>query len=197
MKTFYKILALLFLFNMSNAQTSIYLSGGYESGIYYKDIDNDLDKFVGTWLYTHGNTSFKIILKKRVHTYSQAGNYHNDLLVGEYQYIQDGIEYINTLNNIDNNPTVYEYNNQIFGNDIFRCDECLPGERDFISLILFDPVIHVTSELRVRYLPAVGNDQPKLKIATIPRAKYLMEGEEITPAYHKIVKQQTYIMNKL
>lgn len=36
-----------------------------EPNAYYKDLDNELNAFVGTWLYTNGNTSWKMELKKR------------------------------------------------------------------------------------------------------------------------------------
>jgi hypothetical protein len=53
-----------------------------QSNAYYKDLDNELDTFEGTWLYTNGNTSWKIILKKEITFFND--KYYEDLIVGEY-----------------------------------------------------------------------------------------------------------------
>lgn len=138
--------ALILLFSIAiiscKAQTikPLYLSGSFNSGNYYKDIDNDLDKFVGTWLYTNDIMTFKIILKKRTNIFDTYSNCYVDIIVGEYQYIENGIEQTNTLSSIDINPESYE-GNQIRGNLFSRCDGCLPGQRKVLHLSLFDPII--------------------------------------------------------
>lgn len=74
-------------------------------GFYFKDINNDFNSFEGTWEYTSGNTSLTISFRKRinVHQQSEISNYHLDALVGEYKYIENGIEKVNTLSNLINN----------------------------------------------------------------------------------------------
>ncbi len=79
-------------------------------GAYLKDVNNELDKFVGTWLYTNGNTSLTITFQKKVQVQSR---FYSDILVGEYKYIENGIEKINTLPNFDNQDnleSLYEHN---------------------------------------------------------------------------------------
>ncbi|WP_157111589.1 DUF6705 family protein [Nonlabens spongiae] len=66
---------------------------------YYSDVNNEMDFFVGTWLYTEGSTTLKIHFKKE--TRVDWGDHFTDLLVGEYQYIENGVEMINTLDMID------------------------------------------------------------------------------------------------
>jgi len=106
-----------------------------QSNAYYKDIDNELDLFEGTWLYMNGNTSLKIILEKRLMQFN--GDYYTDLIVGEYQYIKNGIEKINTLNQLSQN---LGENHNIEGNFIHNTcvflpiDDCINGE---IRLMLF------------------------------------------------------------
>jgi len=39
----------------------IYISN---SGHYYKDVDNDFDKFVGTWKWIDNSNSWTVVLKK-------------------------------------------------------------------------------------------------------------------------------------
>lgn len=35
------------------------------SGTYYKDIDNDFNRFEGTWVYSNANTTLKITFRKK------------------------------------------------------------------------------------------------------------------------------------
>lgn len=58
-------------------------------GYYSKDINNVLDPFQGTYIYTNGNTSFKIILKKMIK--QSEGVHFEDLIIGEYQYVVNGL----------------------------------------------------------------------------------------------------------
>src|SRR5690554_6657724 len=109
------------------------------AGAYYKDLDNVLDTFEGTWLYTNGTTSLKIVLVKKSVFFE--GSYYEDLMVGEYQYIENGTEKINTLSNLNQN---LGYSHKITGNDIHRdCDylpvvDCTDGEARLV-LGLIDP----------------------------------------------------------
>tara|TARA_R110001599_G_C11974559_1_gene634292 strand:- start:50 stop:577 length:528 start_codon:yes stop_codon:yes gene_type:complete len=99
---------------------------------YYKDINNVLNNFEGTWLYTNGNTSLKIKLVKSLKYFN--GKYYEDLLVGGYQYIKDGIEKINTLSDA-NDPSIGR-NAGIRGNNIYKSckylpiNDCVDGEKN-------------------------------------------------------------------
>ncbi len=98
---------------------------------YYKDINNVMNDFEGTWLYTSGNTSLKITLVKNTMFYN--GKYYEDLMVGGYRYIENGVEKINTLSDA-NNPNL-GYSASIDGNIIFDdckflpVDDCVEGEK--------------------------------------------------------------------
>jgi hypothetical protein len=54
---------------------------------YFKDVNNHLNKFEGTWLYTNGSTSFKIIFIKLA---NQTGTLNSkqkeDVLITRYEY---------------------------------------------------------------------------------------------------------------
>lgn len=99
---------------------------------YYKDINNVLNDFEGTWLYTNGNTSLKIILVKSTQYFN--GDFYEDLLIGGYQYIEDGDEKINTLADADD-PSIGR-NASIKGNNIYdNCkylavDNCIVGDKN-------------------------------------------------------------------
>jgi hypothetical protein len=110
--------------------------GSSENGYYYKDFNNYLNVFEGTWLYTNGNTSFTIVLQKKLmgHLSLPTFNisYYTDAIIGEYKYIENGIEKINTLQNINTNfssPDNYNIrmNNISIYSDEIGCENCQPG----------------------------------------------------------------------
>lgn len=107
-------------------------NGEEQANAYYKDINNVLDTFVGTWLYTNGNTSFKIVLQKKTMYFNNVC--YQDIIIGEYQYIENGVEKINTLANLnDSTMDAYDYN--VIGNLIYNnckylpSDDCVEGEK--------------------------------------------------------------------
>lgn len=139
-KTMKKILLLFILLSIScKSQTLIYpissINYGSIENAYYKDTSNFLNQYTGTWLYVNGNTSLKIILQKKqmCHMTSGPKEYYTDYIIGEYQYIYNGTEVINTLNNLQvNHNNVFNYNingNIIINNNIFPiCTECTNTE---------------------------------------------------------------------
>ena len=66
-------------------------------GAYLKDLNNDLDKFTGTWKYTNGTTELSVIIIKVEQVFN--GRYYIDRLKGNYIYMENGVEIINTLSN--------------------------------------------------------------------------------------------------
>lgn len=109
------------------------------AGAYYKDLNNVLDEYEGTWLYTDGTTSFKIVLVKKTMFFE--GSYYEDLMIGEYQYIENGVQKINTLANL-NSELGYDHNirgNGVLSNCFFMPeDDCIEGEKR-LRLGLIDP----------------------------------------------------------
>jgi hypothetical protein len=99
---------------------------------YYKDINNELNNFEGTWLYTNGSTSLKLKLVKSTQYFN--GSFYEDLLIGGYQYIKDGVEKINTLT--DANNSSIGRNASILGNNVYNnckylpVDDCVEGEKN-------------------------------------------------------------------
>ena len=56
------------------------------AGAYYKDLTNVHDQYIGTWLYTNGNTSLKLVFQEREHvkslTYKDGMFFYKDWLIG-------------------------------------------------------------------------------------------------------------------
>lgn len=104
---------------------------------YYKDLQNDLNRFVGEWKYEQGSNQLIVkILKKemKLNNYSEF-SYYVDVLVAEYRYIENGVEKINTLQNINTNHNDY-YDYNITANIIIKpvlnnpdvCRNCGPND---------------------------------------------------------------------
>lgn len=112
------------------------------NGKYYKDLNNTLNNFTGTYLYTNGATSFKIILQKKLES-SVNNVYKEDILIGSYQYIENGVEKINVLNDINNNYANgwnYSINaNNILTGQTLGCTDCSANEK-WLRGIIDDPL---------------------------------------------------------
>ena len=140
-------LIIIFISVLSTAQSNILsiedLPFENQLNSYFKDINNELNTFEGTWLYTNGNTSLKIKLVK----YERANqiDYFEDLILGGYQYIENGIEKINKLDHADNLDFLYESTSVIYGNHLYKnCqylsfDDCIEGQTKLV-LSIFDPI---------------------------------------------------------
>lgn len=189
---------ILFIFLSCKSQTTLplYLSSDYVAGNYYQDIDFDLNKFEGTWLVTNDLMTFKIILKKREHVFSTYDNSFSDMIVGEYQYIVDGVEQTNTLANIDNYTTPYG-NNSIYGGIIYRCDTCAPGKKDRIYLTLFDPVTAIKRSMSMSAKVIKEDGIFKLKVGLHQHLQMYTEDEmPIFPANYIPIEDGSYILTK-
>ncbi len=116
------------------SQTPIYdisaLDGTNEmAGAYYKDTQNRLNPFEGTYIYNQNGKMFKIVLQKK--EMSLRYNYYRDIIIGEYQYIENGIEKKNTLNQLMINFSdgiYYSIHGNLIMESDYLCDDCLPGE---------------------------------------------------------------------
>ena len=109
MKTIY-ILFLIFIVNCKAQTPTISLFGHHTTTVenaYYKDLNSDLDRFTGSWLYSNGSTSFKIVIDKKIMKYNTFSNIYEDLLIGEYRYVEDGVVKVNTLDLMTNPPSEF------------------------------------------------------------------------------------------
>ena len=133
MKNIIIIIVISFFIN-SNAQTYQTIkplegSGSPEQGAYYKDFNNVLNEFEGTYEYNGPDFYFKLVLQKKV-----AENNNNywwtDVLKGTYQYIVNGVE-VNFLSDpmaSDGNPARVQADWIINGNPRY-CPDCLQNEK--------------------------------------------------------------------
>ncbi|NBL63844.1 hypothetical protein GV828_01375 [Flavobacterium sp. NST-5] len=133
-------------------------------GAYHKDTQNILNAFEGTYLYTNGNTSFKIVFQKKM--MSSLNSYRfEDLLIGEYQYIQDGVEKVNTLNKLTINYSD-KSNHSISTNHVIMpgnvgCEDCVAGEKALYAGLV-DGASDNTARFIIRRITV--NGQPAIKV---------------------------------
>src|SRR5574343_320349 len=145
MKTFIYSLLLVSSLSLKAQIIDIYNdnsnTSGYVAGAYYKDLTNVHDQYIGTWLYTNGNTSLKLVFQEREHvkslTYKDGTFFYQDWLIGEGQYIENGTLKWNSLPNLSASQSTDEvivrnhasfYNISYTRERVF-CPECAPGER--------------------------------------------------------------------
>lgn len=175
---------------LSNAQNPIIdLSEsrfGQPDGYYKKDVQNLLNPFEGTYLYTSGNTSFKIVLVKKIQQYN--GEYYEDLLIGEYQYIVNGIERVNTINEIStvyNNQRVHNIDgNQIVDNNfrMWKCPTCPTNEKRFHGSIR-DASTNRYARITMRRTNESGQEVMKIKISHVMRGNMVLDGQPEDPDF--------------
>lgn len=90
--------------------------GEHNSNTYYKDVQNKLNQFEGTWLYDDGIHYIRLVFIKKIQV--PVGDYFEDILIGEFQYKINGTEVINTLGNLNTSlPNIRLHG--IYGNDFW------------------------------------------------------------------------------
>lgn len=167
------------------------MKGERKAGTYYKDTHNYLNPFEGTWRYTNGTTSIKIVLvKKKTHN----SGYDEDKIVGEYQYIENGVEKINTLSDIN---TVYpnQIQHTINGNTLINptsrpvCTNCAAGEKrlrlslsetgSFGSMVARKVVENGQEAIQIRLgrhngIAIVEGTTPPPEVPVLPSGEYVL-----------------------
>jgi len=165
-------LLMLILFYHSIAQTPVIKSLGQDpletnSGYYYKDLNQVLSQFEGTWKYTTGNVELIVKLKVLEEKYLFISdinfNYYTDILVGEYQYKVCNQIIVSTLDTFDDDEP-FDFVQHLFGKIILKesvlCPECGPNEK-LVILNYLDPYITMPgAESEIRIIRRdVGNTQ--------------------------------------
>ena len=193
------ILVLLLLSINCKAQTPIVdiseSEMGLPNGYYIKDLHNLLNPFEGTYVYTNGADTLKIVLVKKVLQYNS--QYYEDLIIGEYQYIKDGVQIVNTLSEI---TTTYlnQRNHKIEGNlivdknyRVWKCTSCSLTENR-LSTQIEDVVSERFAELVLRRTTEGGQEVMKIKITNISRVIEI-EGQPTAPDFALPIGEFTLI----
>jgi hypothetical protein len=196
MKNTIKILILLLSLNclaQSPVRDISEMTGTIDTpGIYYADTQSLLNQFVGTYVYNQNGKMLKIELRKKVQSFWY--NYYEDLIIGEYQYSENNIDKINTLNNLDTfhqNGRLYSISGNFLLNYNRFCDDCLVGEKHlYIGLVEKSTSNSATIDFKVTKV----NGQPALRVWLYWHMRTHVEGTPQTP--HASFPQGEYIMLK-
>jgi hypothetical protein len=136
-----------------------------EQGYYYKDINNVLNNFEGTYLFTNNTMSLKIKLQKKVMS-SMNGVYCRDMIIGGVEYTKNSILQFNTiplLNTYYEDGIKYKLSaNNIYTGNARDCDECGVNEK-WISGYITDPNSNQSCEIFIRRI--IYNGQQAIKIS--------------------------------
>ena len=170
---------------------------GLPNGYYIKDLHNLLNPFEGTYVYTNGADTLKIVLVKKVLQYNS--QYYEDLIIGEYQYIENGIEKINTLNEINNVYIEQRFHkidsNFLVNNNfkLFPCLDCFTNEKRLYASI-FDPSTNSYADIVIR--KTILNSQEVIKINIINFKKGLIIVNELATEPNFSLPLEEYILIK-
>lgn len=135
MKTILILIATLFNTIFTSGQNQVIdirdKNGSPATNAYYKDVNNLLDTYQGTYIYNNGNIVLKIILLKKINQYN--GRFYEDLIIGEYEYSENNVILISTISDI---KTTYgnQRRHKISGNSLItktnkpNCNECNTNE---------------------------------------------------------------------
>lgn len=166
-KLIFTILATTIIFSCKAQSPIVGLDAPYNTpeGAYYKDLNNELNKFIGTWKFTNANSELIIVLEKRTQVHIMDDFY--DILNGEYSYQNNGIEIVNTL------PIDPSSDGNIGGSTIIddhsylSCDDCSLNERRF-KLYFNDPERdYLNSNMVIRYM--VGSNPEQILVTIYAR----------------------------
>lgn len=147
MKYIYILLLLLtFVISSCKAQNApLYrIDRDNPEGTHFKDLDNNLSDFVGTWRWQSNDSIVTITFQKWEDIFFEDTNQYEDMLVGAYKFAVNGLviqDYLAQLN--DNSIYIYEHN--IAGNTILhkgqypKCDDCDINQRR-VSVYFTDPL---------------------------------------------------------
>lgn len=188
MKNIYKLLLILFVFGKIQAQTQIvditdeHLNGSNDLpyGYYFKDLYHVLDPFVGTWVFTDGTTQLKIVLQKKMSNINNI--YFEDAIYGEYQYIENGVEKVNTLPRLNENFSDCRFfsieGNLVVLDDSPLCYGCAVGEKTLAT-----GISHSESESSGQLLlkRITVNGQPALQASMGWRLRWKPAGTVLPP----------------
>lgn len=135
MKNIFLNIAALLLISISFAQQVVPIEDrknfntNPESIYYYQDVNNELDKFVGTWQYENGNTNFTITFFKVEN--APAGRNKEDKLKTAFTLVENGNVVLEATDGTDGSSDRTFYINGGYFDD--------PNDLNKISILYTEP----------------------------------------------------------
>ncbi|MDQ0594474.1 hypothetical protein QFZ37_002843 [Chryseobacterium ginsenosidimutans] len=167
----YIVLLLTILFLSCKSQSQIVNILDYDgrpiTDTYYKDINNLLDPYTGTWIYSSGSRYIKMVLTKKIKFYD--GKRYEDVIVGGVEYKENGVTKVNTLSYINNtsfvNPALYPiWGNHLFDKNFYpKCPECAANELR-LQLTYSEPDKANSGRIVLRKITVNGQEALKMEL---------------------------------
>jgi hypothetical protein len=131
----------------------------------------EFNKFVGTWLWTSGTDTIKLVLQKQVIHYPYQLNYDEDRLVGWHKYVKNGVLIESDLQNVGTQWT------WIGGHSVTSLFGGLLGPNKIYFTTCKDITKNKKGEMRFKMLPnsttqAIWELRNTRGITTIPNFDY-------------------------
>jgi hypothetical protein len=199
MKKIFLILSILVFANCKAQYTSTEpLENCFEcdqTGVYYKDINNYLNTYEGTYVYNSGGIYFKMILQKKV--VSNINNiFYEDILVGAYQY-SDGTKLANCLSELNinySNGWKYPINGNSIRTGKIMCEECGDSEK-WLFMSIFDQSTNSISNFNLR--KTVVNGQEAIKVfIRFPYRNNVITEDDLNSSQLEIAEPANYPTNQ-
>ena len=168
-------LAVIF-FNKISAQTYPLYNTPYDAltvtDAYYKDMDNDLDRYIGTWrININSNSFFEItFIKSFYNSLKQKMKY--DTLIGEAKFVENNTLRYDTTSNVTNiysNHAIMAWgiNDTVFGMYQFECPLCLSNEK-YILGTFKDPLRNLLpGKISMKHFTENGVEKIKIKLLIV------------------------------
>lgn len=147
--------------------------GASVEGAYYKDLENELTSFVGTWQGTFQGKTF-IVTFSKFKRFNSFGNYYQDSLVGKYKMLDsNGNELYSTYNLADDKAKILSIGFKDYKTKLWFSftDKCIEG----------DILIHFTNVERTKmYWNYITNQTIVTNTANcapfneMPRGKFIL-----------------------
>ena len=133
---------------ITNCSSQVYALQEFASPIgkpqnsYLKDVMNDFNRYEGEWKYQSGLTVLTLKFRKISNRYNENRKIYEDLLIGDYQYVENGNLIIDQLENLNLSIDPYHHTlngaSFIYNSQFPPCTDCGPYDRR-IKLNFRDP----------------------------------------------------------
>ncbi len=139
---------------------------------YYKDMDNDLDRYIGTWrINLNSNSFFEItFIKSFYNSLKQKMKY--DTLIGEVKFVENNTLRYDTTSNVTNiyaNHAIMAWGifDTVFGMYQFECPLCLSNEK-YIQGYFEDPIRNLLpGDISMKHFTENGVEKIKIKLLIV------------------------------
>jgi hypothetical protein len=174
------ILAIIVLLSWCGYTQTVPLGyGDFESfnGAYNKDVDDDFNKFIGTWIYFENGKKLTLQLKKiwQYHYQDEKFNYYRDIVVGEYKYEENNNIIVNTLPNMlsvtDNNAWQHNIFGSALNGNAQPINNGAANERTIVLRLQDPDRPYIPAQIRLKY--KIENGIEKIVVKIMPNGAFV------------------------